>query len=891
MKSKYLLLLAAGALLASCGGNNPTPSDSSLPEASSGETSRPSSSGEGSKDASSDSSTPAAEKYAIQVSAPSGIEYELSATRAAKGEEVVLTITHIPSAFTITSVTLNNVTTLEGHDGIYSFTMPGRSVTLKISVDVRGEVVLVGDVPASLTLEEGGVYAARGIKVSGSDKAYFSYQVSQGGETVTLDSTDLDEYRCFANVTFAYGSAYELVVAPGYTYDFFYDPASEYPCYVRRTSVDFLPANASGLESLFDGMMRSESTVNYPDLKGIRYSVRNREDSENPIYVNSDFKVYENNVTFLKAEDTLNEDTYYAYKNYDEENKSLTLVDTYTPAMGNNDRTRIEANHYGAASAHYDVLDSDFAPLARSQTSARDAKWQVGHTAHYAKQLEEEIQYAYRTGYAADELTSSKIDISSVKQGEDIVTTIDSYAEYNASSGTYTSEIHEAHVFKVSLTFDGTGRVKSLDFTKTRYGKEEWSFTNHKPNPGYTGVKTKTITAAYDYGAPYAGAPEFDVAPYFIDSIEDIRFYNPETTMPEDGNSYLHYLDTVSLNKTSENDKLKNLAAFDYLPETALDVWQYGPVASSDHSIFTRRPNDLSFTMTAVGVGTATVTFGNYTEKDGTHFDEPIQVVATQKFHSIYLYSTWGGMPGDCPTSDSGIVTAGEADNSFYVQVTPSNAPVIYEAQSSDESLLKVVDAEGNPGTGKVACGEKLTLDATGAKGITTNKTVTLTLTSDWFQPGMGPKTFTFTIVPAAADVKGTNWNSQEWGDDVVINFTTEAYSGTGYDYVGYIHDYGETSTTGTQVHVTFAYKYEKGQIRSRVTAISFVNDKEGWSTSAGDYAMDFYYEAATDRVGLFLAEVEFDSYYEDYVYYCLFGDIDDGGDIASYTPFVRALA
>ena len=898
MKSKFLLLTLSGLLLASCGGSS-TPSSSAIPDSSAPSSSPvdPGSSEAGQSDTSTPTSDPTSEssssvdpipeeRYAIQVSVPTGIEYTLSSNRAKKGEVVTFTLTKVPTAFTIVSVTLNNVA-LTGKDGVYNFTMPGRSVTIKVSVEVSGDVTLIGDIAASL-VEENGVYAAHGIAVPEGRHA-FSYQVKKGDETVVLDSTDLDEYRCFADVTFALGGKFELVIEGGFTYDFFYDPASDYPCYIRRVSVDYLPANAAGLEMLFDGSMRSESTVNYADLKGYTYTVRDKEDSENPIQITADYKVYENNVTYLKATDGFNDEVYHVYKNYDEANNLFTTVDTYSPKMGNNDRTRLEANNHGIYAGTFDVVDVDEDSLTRSQMNPREAAWRASKSAHIGKQLEEELMYAYRVGFSRDELTASKVDVSSVKDGDNIVTTIDSFAEYNSNAGTCTSEMHEAHVFAVTLTFDPTGKPLGVAYTKTRYGKEEWNFVSHKPNAGFPGTKTKIITATYEYGAPNSGSPEFSTAPYFIDEIEDIRFYDPATGMPDDdGKSYLHFHDTIALNKTSDNDKMPYLAAFDYAPATALDFWQYGPTASSDPSVITRRPNDLSYTMTAVNMGVSTVTFGNYTANSGATFDEEITVVATQKFHSIYLYSTWGGMPGDCTTSDSANVTAGEKDNSFYVQVTPSSAPVVYEAQSSNEDLLKIVDANGNPGTGKVACGEKLTLDTTGAKDITVPTPVTVTLTSDWFQPGCGPKTFTFTIIPAAADVRGTNWASEEWGDDVEINFTKEESSKAGYDYVGYVTDHGETSLTHSQVYVTFAYSFSHGQIKSVVTAISFVNDTQGWPKDYHDYEIDFYYDAATDRIGLYLGSWEYDSEIEDYYRDPMFGGLDDEGYPYSYTPFVR---
>ena len=911
--AKILLILSSLGLLASCGGtpssSGSTPSSesssSSASASSSSEQSKSSeqsqsssaeSSSSSSQQSSSSSSEPELEDYAIKVIAPTGVNYQLSKNRAHKGEEVTLSIVDLPASMTIKEVTINNAVAT-GNNGVYAFTMPDRSVTIKISVDVSGDVTLIGDIAAALE-KEGDIYVARNVKVEGSDYAYFSYAITgEDQKRVILDSTDLDEFRCFANVTFAYGHDYELQIAGGFTYDFFYDPASDYPCYIRRVSVDYLPSSETGLANLFDGSMRSESTVNYPDLKSINYSVLDTEDSENTIKLNSEYRVYDNNVTFAKIDDVLTEDTYYSYKNYDESAGLLKLVDTYTPVMGNNDRTRLSANKYGAYAAMFDVIDTkDEDSLTRSQISARDARWTASHTAHIAKQLEEEIMYSYRVGFSRDELTSSKIDISSTKEGDSIVTKIDSYAEYNANAGTYTIDIHEAHVFKVTIAFDLTGRVTSLDFAKNVFNKSQWDFSAHAPQLGQTGKKVKTIKATCTYGAPESGAPEFDPSPYFISEISDIRFYDPDTLAPEDdGNSYLHYNDKVTLNRTSENDKNPNLAAFTYAPVTALDGWQYGPTKSSDESVIARTSSDLSYVMTCVSMGKSTVTFGNYTKSSGAHFDEEINVLATKKFHSVYLYSAWGSYASvGVETSESANVYAGQADTSFRVAVTPDSAPITYDAQSSNEDLLKIVDqSTGLPGTGKVACGEKLTLDTTGAAGITKATKVTVTITSDWFQEGTGPKVFTFTIIPAAIDVTGTTWNHAEFGSHVQIDFTKQAYEGEGYDYIGTITDDGYNPTTMDydlgELNATFAYRYSKGYVSAMLLSISFNPNTEGWSTEAYNYLIDFVYDAENDNIGLFLGEWEYDDYYEDYAYYAIYGEVDEDYQPYSYERFARA--
>ena len=114
---------------------------------------------------------PVEEEYTIKVTAPTGVEYSLNKPKAKKGEKVELTITSLASGYTIKKVTMNN-SELTGSNNVYSFTMPDRSVSINIEVNVDGDVTLVGQIAANLVLNpETGIYEARNVKVENSVKS------------------------------------------------------------------------------------------------------------------------------------------------------------------------------------------------------------------------------------------------------------------------------------------------------------------------------------------------------------------------------------------------------------------------------------------------------------------------------------------------------------------------------------------------------------------------------------------------------------------------------------------------------------------------------------------------------------------------------------------------
>ncbi len=879
-KSKYLLaaLLMSGLVLTGC---NP---------ASSGGGSTPVEPGGGGDP------DPEVEEYVIRVTAPAGINYSLNKEKAAKGEDIVLTINSVEKGMTIKKVVMNSTTLTSGDGGkTYTFKMPNQSALINFEVDVAGEVTLIGEVSAVLTQEASGIYVARNVSVPiGSTKmANFSYRV---GESTILGSKELDEDKCYADVTFYYGSGYSLEIARGFTYDFYYDPSAQMPCYVRRVSVDYLPSTEEGLYNLFEGSYRSESTVNYSDLKGYTYKITDRSDSANPYKIQETMKFYEGNVMYNEIEDVFDEKSYVQYKHYDATNATYEVVDTFPQNRGNNEYNRISSSN--AFSARYDVVpDSDFdfkdnndpgAVSGRGAYPVRAILKNLTHGAHYGYYFEREFMYAYRVGYSDVKFGRNISSTKNETTGE-ITTTIDSYVLYDSTASSTSIDRHEVVKFDATLKFSKDGAPLSILFTQNSYKLSDWSTTDEAPTGGAQPTLVKKIEGTFEYGAPYSGAPNFDKSKYFISSIDSIRFYNSQTGKPaDDGKSYLHYQDKVNLAKDGNNDSLANLKEFKYTPSTALDAWQFGPTASSDENIIRRTESNARYVMTCVGIGDSTVTFGNYTKNSPT-YNLSINVSATQKFHTIYLYSKWGEYASvGTDSSTSARIIAGEV-TSFKVAVTPSTAPVVYTATSEKPDLLAITSAN-----------EKLTLDASGAKNITEATVVRVRIDSDWFQDSASKKyeMFEFTIIPASADPTNSNWGMVGYEDHVTMNFSNEAYTGTtasGFTapLKGTISDdgYQDDGSYKYSISINFYYQYKGGEVIARVYGIKFSANPDGWSTNAGDYEIDFYYDVANKTMGVYLAEREYDSDIEWFVVYPLYGDCDEDGSPYSYTPFTKLEA
>lgn len=897
--AKSLAILAAALMLVGC--NQPTNSSSSTPD---GSVENSNTSGSQTNSGSSDSQTGSdsdsgsgggstvdpIETYAIRLSSKTGVTITLDKTKAAEGETVTITVEKVESGYTLLGIKVvagsKTIECTSADDGkTYTFVMPNQSVMVEPNVEVKGDITLVGDVVAALTLNpETGIYEAKGVAVNTTaDMAKFSYQVTgEDGNKTKLDVASVDERKCFANITFIYSSPsnpsdQNLQIASGATYDFFYDPAAERPCYVRRTNVDTLPSNADQLYSLFDGSIRSTSTINTDNLTAMEVKIKD-DTINNTIAMHK----YADDTTYLTVKDNGTNRDYFVYKHYDDETKQFIVADTYTPGEGNDDPYRLSNRSNTGFSVRYDIDDVN--EEGRFTKSTANAMHELNTIPHQMSLMEYDLMYAYRVGVDSesnDEVSYSKINVSSTKTDTGFTTDLDTVVEYNSSEGTYTSEHHEGVIFDVTLTFTAKGELTGVDYTETSYGEDEWNFTSHAPTNGAAGTVAKTIAATYTYdGTVESALPStFNHDDYFIQEFTKVRFYNAEAGVADTGtNNVLHYDDKVAVSTANDDDELEN-ATVEFAPSTALDLWQYAPTESSDDSIITKTVYDAYNEMTCVGIGTATVTLTNHTKSSGVQHDVEIQVSATKKFHSFSLDWTSNAM---VTSTSSASIYVGTTE-SYGVIVTPDSAPCVYTA-TVDPTYASILTIEST-------ANKQLVVSSPASANITEPTEVDVRIESEWMD--MSSSSFangyylTITVLPSSALPTGSWTASDEWGD-YSIELTDEAYEGE------YNEDYYTSPKKGTIVvdagsytdTYSIYYEFNHGSLIAKVYAMETTEDS--FDYTADDISMEFEYLPGEDSLSLCMyytltSESEWSA--EDYA---IIGSFDDEGYYIGL-PFTRA--
>ena len=883
MKKSILILPALALLLAACGGGEDGSSSLSGSEGESSSLPGPA--------GSTSSSLPFEERsYIITLTLPTGVQAELDKEEAKEGETVTLTILGTEPGFRVTGAKANDEALVSKDGGrTFSFTMPGRSVRVTIQCEVEGSVTISGDFAAVLALEEGGVYAARNVKVDVPQaRANFSFSVEgEGGALTKIPAYSLDESRSFADVSFNFGMEENLNIASGSTYDFFYDPSSPlFPCYVRRVRVDELPHSEAGLSSLFNtGLSIRSETALYPeDVQGMTLSLQIPEEG---LAQELEMNRYADGSFLLEAEDILQAREYLVYKRLDEEKGTLTVVDEYLNSLGNNDVTRERENAY---SATYDVVEDaleESESLGTFEISRRLARKSLETFPYAMKFLEGEIMSAYRSGFQREETSSWSVQIESEPQEKGFLTTVDTYVEYSSEGGTYAEEMHEGHLFHMEIGFTEEGAVRTLDYLATEYGETEWDFVNHAPLPGQPGKVEKRMEGEWRYGEPLEGVAPIDLSPYFIEEFASLRFYNPDSGVADDGtSSAVHYGDKVRFSSYFEEEEIENVEV-SYLPATALDLWQYGPISSEDETKIGKSDTDDYTEMTALGLtdeAGVEVTFGRPTKDPGATYTLPIRVWATTKFHALTLDWTLSDMVEDI---DRARIYENTTE-SYVVNQVPDNAPCVFEAESENPSLLEVVSTEGS----------KLTLRAGSVEEPTL---VRVACTSDWYVPPAGEGNavvFTITILPQDMTPVGTSWTvtmDPEGYPDTHIVFTDDPYEGgddsyenplKGYLVDTYIESADEENPEETHEDVYwFYYEYVDGGIRATIYDTNVVDT----GIAAEDYRLAFEYDPANGeiRVCLSYGIANMENYGMEFG--AIIGTVDsEDGTPTVYIPFVQ---
>lgn len=875
MKNKILPILAlTGALLISgCGGkkksssamssttSNPdsqiSTSGSSNP-ASSGAISSNPTSNPSSKPSSSSSSqgyNEDDEEYPVNITATEGVTAQVDKRKAKKGETVTLTFT-VQTGFKVLAVNCNGATLTKVNDTKYTFVMGERPVRISFQVEVAGDFTIVGDFSAVLQKVDGkNLYVARDVRVPKAGKyANFSYSIKVDGVSTKLDSKLLDEGKCFANVTHSSSKDHALCVATGATYDFYYEPGKECPCYVIRTSVDELPQNGEAVyTALFEGRYRSEPTIHPQDLKAIEYSF---ESSAKKYTYN--YKKYVNDTSLAVINDTTDpEDTknYYVYKHADFANNIYEVVNTWSKQDGNNeneyalwnlDPNRKSEGPYGQPfAARVDIVPNEAS--SRYEVSERHAARNVAMGAHYGGDLEYEFYSAYRSIYSgnvvinAPSATSIKVDTTPESNGEFTVV-INSMSEYNHESTGSTADatMHEAHINQLTIKCLKNGAVKELTCVTTDYAKSQWNFGTHEPLSTATGSVTRRHVVN-TYGEAYTGAPDFDKSKYFISSIENLGWYNSMTELPVSQTvSNVNFGDVLEIVPYAEGGKPVSLVkTFNYTPATALDVWQYGVETSSNEKIVYKNPQGK---YQVDDIGECSVVISNRTQNsNNVKKTVDIKSVAKGTVRSFYIDCTVPGVDSyGCDHAEILEARAGRTTSYAVRASLNTGAPISYSLRfdtgtknedgypimSDTSDYVKVVQ------TGKTLI---LDCDTPASNALTETKVISVTVRSQFYQPNQSPSKWTIRVNPTRDDnIIGTRWiydryvdkNGNLLDDTTKINFSNEEVSG--YDTKTYKGTVIDTNITDTESYVNtwnFVYQQDNlGKIFAKVTSCTIEN-------------------------------------------------------------------
>lgn len=844
--------------------------------------------------------------YNVSVSAPDGIKYTLSSSSAKPGSTVTFTITEVPASYSISSVTMNG-SVLSGSNNVYSFTMPNRQADIIVKVSVNGDIVVEGDIAQAFVNEGGGLFVARDVVASGTKKqSKFNIVLKSSSSSTKINSLSLDESRSFGGITFNSESSRteEFMIDNGYTYDFFYDTNSvDTPFYVQRKNVDILPNNETTLQNLMitTPSIRSEYAVYPTNYVGAHVEV-NDKTSDDVVQNIYDWKFYDDNTSFgivnpLVAGEA---DPMYVYKIYDEINDQYQVVDTFKKYQGkkliNDDRYRLDANGGGENAGTYAVIDGDDYGqyMKMSRKNAIRATHTSTHMPHYF--LEREFHYAYRTGFSSDNgMSSWNIDISSTStSSEEFTTTVSSYGEYTTTAG---SSSNFAKKYSIVLTFENRGALKICQFREYKFTEAEWDFTQHCPKTATTkGVLTKSINATYTYGAAFDSSTkdfgEFSKDDYFITSFNDkLVFYNKNTNSEDDakaGISTLALHDDICFYSSSDDGELNSLVYNKkdfFSPSTALDLWQYGPTASSNEDIICREPNDSNSRMSCINIGNADVTFSSHVEGFGPSKTININVKAGALpiyfwMEDSYQYPS----PTPITSAQSANIKAGGIYN-FNMRVSPSTAALQYHAVSKNTDLLNVISSDNS---------SILTIDVSSAV-VDKNTSVIVEIESKYQESVSGNTNFTFTILPSDINPLG-RWNAVDTKTlpNTYAEFTNNDYQGSvvpGMEgaKMGLIHDdVYDSGILRSSDNYYFYYKYDSGALKVVLYEIDMENPG-GYSQDPDDYVLDFYYDSKTNHYGIFLAEYEYDTDYEMNWYYPILGNwVYTNPDIFEYTSFAR---
>ena len=832
MKQKNLLVLLSALALTACGpsgnsssspaGTGTGTGDSQVTDTDTGSNTDPIGSDTGS--GSGGGTTQEETTYAIRVEGlPTGVKITVDKEKAKEGETVTITVT-VEDGFELGYLLVNGEPVTVGADGKATFTMPNRSVSIAATVNAIGEITLRGQISAVLKEEtEGsGLYVARNIPVS--QTSAFSFMVG----STELDMSDLDWTKCFAAISYSNSEAGELKIEGGATYDFYYDDNADEEagrCYIKKVKQDKLPDSPESLNNLFQGMARSESTMNPDDVLKIDYT-------NNVTGIDYDYQNYTNG-SYAEAHDMNDGNKVVGVVDKKIKDGVLSVVNTYL-----DDGESYYSGNYEKYSGKYAIVDKT-TDIATGYSRYSYVKSMAEHEAHfYAHNYESiyfDIMYAYYLGYdtsadiGTEGLGQFERKIVSTATADGFTVDLDSYREIDTSNSTQVDEEDREtsyYTYAIDFKFDTAGRLLSLDFDGKVYDSDAYDFSSHiliDPNDYTT---TYDITIAYTYGAPAAENTHDDSA-YFTSKMgvtvrdEDLGEEYAEKNAIQRKNNDSDA--AVNAHMTMTSDKT-----------TAFDLENFTIISSSDTSVIGPRSALEPFTWIPKKKGTATLTIGNPAVPSVPQTTIEVEVVDNVEVRAFYLTGKdgpWSASQELLTSSTSFSLNAGTT-RTFRVIGSPDDVMVPCTPVSSNPDLLEVNVYQGVDGYYYLYASAK-------NASVTSETDVTITLNSDYYMADWAdsPTKINVTIMPASDfNPIGTwyyiskfdaNYNATAVNKDVAITLKeydgTDATVSTVTDAEGNVYKFGFNVDPDTGV---YSYTHIDG---GNVAYVSVVETEDGY--------------------------------------------------------------
>ena len=731
--SKFLLILSASLLLASCG---------RLPQ------------GETTSEAISDTSVASSEHsvehtseeeetYVIAVNVSSGLHLNVSKQRAKKGDIIEITVASLDQGYVLVALYANGSKLIADSSGVYSFTMPNRSVEITADVDIDGEVTIKGEISAKLEEEtpNSGLFVARNVQVSSNSGFYFS----AFGKRLTM--VNMDHTKCLADIELAQSANYEMVLAGGSTYDFFYDSKADPEagnCYIRRVRVDTLPSDPNTLLSIFDGHSRSESTENVEGLLSIdyvnritdvKYEWQNFVDGSLGIATKASDNESSLGVNYRKLSDGVfaSADTYLEY------------LEHRAPGTA----SKAESGKYGVVDRAENIQPG----YGRYSVTAHDAEFLAHHSGHATESIRFDLMDSFYIGFDAtpdigtDGLGLFDRVITSEFEEGGFKVTIDSYREIDTTNTTSASE-HETSYYKYDATlhFDEKGQFLSASYLGKRYSEAAYNFASHTLIDPNTFTKVADLQVTYTYGEAIANN-NYDASLLFSSTLTGIVRDSHVSASLQESNAIAVAGDSAADTVNAHLTLASNLGE-----EEFLDVKNFTIIDYDDHDVLDTRTASDPFTLLPVAGGTVNITIGNPMVASAPRFTMELTVEDAVKVRSFYMVGENGVFSASqelLDGSDSFTMPAGKVRR-FQVWGSPNDVKnVMFTPVSSRPDLLRVERYEVNHQAFILFDASNTTLDS--------SIDVYVTLQSDRYMDGYDPKVFTVHLTPGSAfDPHGT---------------------------------------------------------------------------------------------------------------------------------------